>query len=120
MFVARSGLIVSLAFVTLLFLAGCGGSHERLYQKNLKPETTIQVENRNSMDMTVFVVNGGMRVRLGMVGGHSTREMTIPEDVITGEGMMQFMLDPVGSAEAPVTESIYVKPGERVKLIVFN
>lgn len=82
-------------------------------------KTIVRVENQGFADMTVYVVVGGQRVRLGLATGSSTSRFTIPAYLI-GNGIQQlrFIADPVGSNRLPVSDEISVQPGDEVVLTI--
>jgi hypothetical protein len=86
-----------------------------------QPETTVRVENRNWLDMNIYVLRaGGQRIRLGQVTGSSTRTLRIPSNLIFGATPLQFIADPIGGGRLPVTQSIVVVPGDEVVLQIPN
>jgi hypothetical protein len=82
-------------------------------------KTTVRVENQGFADMTVYVLVGGQRVRLGLATGSSTTNFTIP-GYLVGNGIQQlrFIADPVGSNRLPVSDEISVTPGDEVVLTI--
>jgi hypothetical protein len=81
-------------------------------------QTTLRVQNRNFLDMDVFVLRGGQRIRLGMVAGLSSQVFTIPADIVRSSPQLQFELHPIGGRANPRSETISVRPGDEVNLIV--
>jgi len=103
-------------FALALLTAGCshaGQSGSPVPQ----PRTTVKVENHNFLDMNVFVLQGGQRIRLGTVNGLSTAVFTIP-DYVARSTSVQFELHPIGGRTNPRSESISVQPGEQIVLTV--
>jgi hypothetical protein len=68
--------------------------------------------------MDVFVLRGGQRIRLGMVAGLSSQVFTIPADIVRSSPQLQFELHPIGGRANPRSETISVRPGDEVSLIV--
>lgn len=79
-----------------------------------QPQTTIKVENRGYLDMTIYVMRGAERVRLGQATGASSSTFVIPPDVVQTVTPLRFVADPVGSARAEISEQINVRPGDQV------
>ncbi len=77
----------------------------------------VTVKNSNWMDMDVFAVRGETRARVGSVTGLTTATFRVPAN-FAPDGVLQFMVDPVGSDAAYVTEKIVVAPGQRVELTI--
>jgi len=83
-----------------------------------QPErTAVTVKNDNWLDVTVFAVRGGARTRLGFVTGMSRGTFPVPSDFVA-DGVLQLMVDPVGSSATYVTDRIVVNSGQRVELTV--
>jgi hypothetical protein len=79
----------------------------------------LEVENQNFLDMTVYVLEGGARQRLGVARGNSTTSLTIPERLIRGGASpLRFLADPIGEEGLPVSEEMVVEPGDTVKLVI--
>ena len=68
--------------------------------------------------MTVYVVEGSARRRLGLATGSSTTKMTIPASAVAGGRELQFLADPIGSDRTAISDRIYVRPGETVTLMI--
>jgi hypothetical protein len=81
-----------------------------------RPATTVQVDNQALADMTIYVLRGGQRVRLGLATGLTKTRFTIPQGIVFGSSVLRFLADPVGSRVTPVSEEITVVEGEEVVL----
>jgi hypothetical protein len=103
-------------FVLALLSAAC--SHAG---KSGPPEpqvrTTVNVQNQNFLDMDVFVLQGGQRIRLGLVAGLSSEVFTIPAHLVRSSPL-QFELHPIGGRSNARTETISVRPGDEVRLTI--
>jgi hypothetical protein len=80
--------------------------------------TTIEVQNEDFNDVTVYVLSNGARTRLGFAPGNKTTVLTIPEYLIQGVPLMRFVADPIGGNRAPVTEEVDVNPGDQLVMII--
>ena len=80
--------------------------------------TTVLVDNRGFLDMTIYVVRGGQRIRLGTANGHGRTRFTIPAHLIFGTTTLQFLADPIGGNRSPVSNEIGVSEGEEVQLVI--
>lgn len=105
-----------LPFLLLLSVAGCGGS--RGVRPGTEPVTTLEVDNQNFTDMTIYLVNGGQKIRLGRATGKTRTTLTIPRNVLTFPRELQFQADPLSGRSGSVTNRIWVTPGDRVGLIL--
>ena len=81
-------------------------------------KTTVSVENREFVDMSVFVLRNGQRLRLGVASGHSTTVLSIPNYLVKAGNDLQFLCDPIGAAREEVSERMTVYPGEQLVLLI--
>lgn len=108
--------LLPLLVLSLLSTSGCGPT--RPSRPGGDPVTTLEVDNQNFSDMTVYLVNGGQRVRLGRATGKTRTTMTLPRGVLTFPRELQFQADPMGGRAGSVTNRLWVTPGDRVVLIL--
>jgi hypothetical protein len=105
-------------FALLLVLACAGRGAGDAVAPDRGP-ATLEVENRNFLDMTVYVVDGGVRQRIGVARGNATTSLAIPERLIRGgASRLRFLCDPIGGEGLPVSEEIMVEPGDTVGLMI--
>ena len=79
---------------------------------------TLRVENQASLDVNVYALRAGQRIRLGTVNAHSTSTLRVPATLV-GSGMgVQFIADFIGSDRAPVSDEVVIWPGEEVRLTI--
>jgi hypothetical protein len=113
----RLSLSLAVAGASTAAVAGCH-SARRAEQISPNAAATLQVQNNGFADMTIYVLRGSQRIRLGLSTGNSTQLFRIPADVITGAGTLRFLADPVGGRRAPVSDEISVRPGDTVTLMI--
>jgi hypothetical protein len=81
----------------------------------------LKVSNYNWMDVVVYAVQGGVRVRLGQVTSMSTASFRLPSRMVGNSVQsMRLMVDPVGSTEGWQTEGISIHAGQQVQFNVQN
>jgi hypothetical protein len=81
--------------------------------------TRVHVENRAFLDMNVYVISdGGSRTRLGTVTGNTDQDFVIPDYVVGPANSVRFLVEPIGSNRAPISNSLSVRPGETVTLTI--
>jgi hypothetical protein len=106
--------------VLVSFLLGAcshrGGSPE--VAPDPKAPAAVEVQNQGFPDMTIYAVRQGVRVRLGLAGGHSTTRLPIPAYLLQGDRVIRFLADPIGGSREPVSEEISVEPGDTVGLTI--
>ncbi|MEX2571839.1 MAG: hypothetical protein WD737_11125 [Gemmatimonadota bacterium] len=110
---------LTLLLAAVLPLASC--SSRQVQEGPLPPpgpRTTVRVDNRNFSDMTIYVLRGQQRSRLGTVSGVSTAVLEIPEHIMFGATALRFQMDPLGGGGRPVSHEIMAHPGEQVLLII--
>lgn len=99
-----------------MLLTACSAARPGSMTRN--PRTIVEVDNRGFSDMTVYVINSGQRVRLGMATGNSKTKLTIPYQIVSGTRQLQFLADPIGSNRTSVSQEITVRPGDVVSLVI--
>src|SRR5687768_2874834 len=82
-----------------------------------KSEAMITVENRGFSDMTIYVIRGSQRSRLGIVTGNTTKSFPLPRQFVN-VGPVRFLADPIGSDRAPVSDEVTVYEGDMVTLSI--
>ena len=102
----------------LLAVAGCRSTSGRGAPSTERSEAFVRVENRSMLDMTIYVLRGGERRRLGLVNALSTQVLPIPSVLIEGSGVLRFLADPIGGSRTPVSEEIFVRNGDVVQLMI--
>jgi len=85
----------------------------------MKP-TTVAVTNNNWSNVTVYLLRGGARYRLGMVNSMSTAVLRVPTVAVSAQGDVQLMVDPLGSTRGYVTPNLMVSPGDKIEFTVQN
>lgn len=106
-----------LAF-SLLGAAAVGCGSGRPVRPGNEIVTTVEVDNQNFTDMTIYLVNGGQRIRLGRATGKTKETMRLPRATLTFPRELQFMAEPAGMRGTTTTTRIWVTPGDRVTLMI--
>lgn len=75
----------------------------------------LEVRNGSNYDVTVFVLQGGRRERVGLVGSGATASFQVADHHIGRE--VRFLADPVGFNRSQRTDAMYLRPGV---LVVFG
>ena len=102
----------------LLAVTGCRSTGGGGAPSGQRSEAFVRVENRSMLDMTIYVLRGGERRRLGLVNALSTQVLPIPSVLVEGSGVLRFLADPIGGNRTPVSEEIFVRNGDVVQLII--
>lgn len=83
-----------------------------------RAKTILEVRNDAFNDAVVYVIHGGMPIRLGTAGGVSTSKLTIPDHMIFGGTPLKFSLRSIGGRGRGITESIVVYRGDVVMMTI--
>jgi hypothetical protein len=84
------------------------------------PAAVVRVENRNWLDMNVYVVQGSSRIRLGMVTSMNTQTFRVPGMMLRNPTALRLLADPIGGRNGYVSHELMVRPGEQVAMMVHN
>lgn len=101
--------------LAVLTVAGCSRNPGPPLDAN--SPTMLRVENQAFLDMNIFVVFRGQRIRVGFVSGSTTTNFRLPMQLTSVE-TLRFIADPVGSNRLPISEEILVSPGDVVTLTI--
>jgi hypothetical protein len=75
----------------------------------------VEIESHFMGDVTIYLVRGSMRQRLGMVTGLGTAEFTFPWRWLSQSGTSRLMAYPIAGARAHLSEPLIVQPGQWIK-----
>jgi hypothetical protein len=75
----------------------------------------LTVDSRYREDVTVYVVRGTQRTRLGLVTALTTQAFLLPATFSADAGGFRLAADPAGSRRASFTsENVVAQPGQRL------
>lgn len=106
----------TVALAVALGTGACGGGRQKPSFGKPQPPAVVRVANNNFADVTIYVVQSGMRLRLGTVSGLSEQQFTLPRRSATYTMEMYLLADPIGGARAYVSPAVRVRGGEEVDL----
>ena len=106
------------ALLTALALIVLGCHRGNVEPINPQAETALNVDNQNFLDMNVYLVRSGQRIRLGTVPGLSSRVIMLRPEYVGYGADLQFEVHPIGGQGNPITESISVHPGDVIRLTI--
>jgi hypothetical protein len=106
--------------VLLATVAACSHATRNMRDDEGGQATTrVHVENQNYLDANVYVIgNGGSRQRLGTVTGNTNQDFVIPEYIIGPANTVRYIIEPIGSNAAPISNSLSIQPGQTVTLTI--
>lgn len=99
-------------------LTACFQNPSTAQPQQPQERTTLRVQNQGFTDMTIYLLRGGERVRLGSAGGLTTVVLTIPANVLHGPTSLRFLADPLAGPRQPVTEELTVSAGDEIAMII--
>ena len=112
--VVRTPLYLAL---TLAALAACRHKGDAQSTRTPSPESQllVEVESHFQGDVTIYLVRGGLRQRLGLVTGLSTQTFTFPwRSALTG-GNNRLMAYPIAGSEAYLSDFFDLQSGQWIK-----
>jgi len=104
-FILLAGCVLSAACVT-------SGAKSATPREN----ATVTVDNQALLDMTIYVLRGSQRVRIGTANSLSKTRLSIPAGILFGATSLRFIADPIGGNRSPVSEEVIVTEGEEIGL----
>ena len=81
---------------------------------------TVRVANYNWLDVNVYAVQGGTRVRLGSVTSMSSGTFQLPARFLQQSAAVRLLVDPIGSTEGHMTDGVMVRGGQQISFNVQN
>lgn len=108
----RGPRMAGIALAAVLALAAC--AHRAPYAtEDFARDAGVRVEvaNHNWMDLTIYAVSSGNRMRLGTVTTGSVQRYAVPRSLNIRSGDFRLEAHPVGSSEVHRSDPILVNPG---------
>jgi hypothetical protein len=109
----RAALIVAVTLAT----TSCGPAASTETAEPSGP-TTLVVDTQSTLQVTVYVLRGAQRQRLGIAESLRITPLRIPDNIIFGPTPLRFEINPLGSNASPISTEIIVSPGQEVTLRV--
>lgn len=95
-----------------------GGASEKPSLGKPAPGAMVVVANHNFADINLYVVQSGMRVRLGTVTGLTTQRLRLPREVTRTVADLRIFADPIGGAQTYLSPPVRVHPGQSLELVL--
>jgi hypothetical protein len=117
--VARSRVWKAVQVVTALSLIGCA-------QQTAAPrlpvpsdnKLSVVIENKNTQDVKLYVVNGSSRIRVGSAPSMRTTELQLPALFAKSVGGLELEAQPLGGGAAVRFTAIFAGANDRIVLAV--
>ena len=107
--------VLMMLSAAVLLAGGCAHGKAATADDSTPEKATIRVTNNNWSDMTIYLLRGTERRRLGTVGSNSTGVFQLPEYVLVGSGDIRLLADPLGSTRTYLSPLLLVSPGQQVE-----
>jgi len=75
---------------------------------------SIRVENRNLLDVMIYVEHSGTRTRVGLAPAVTNTEFTLSLATLGAGGDYRLIGDPIGMRVNVYTEALHARPGDQV------
>jgi hypothetical protein len=112
----RAARAIGLSLLVALTVLGC---RKRDAETSPAPDPNtpvpVEIENHFMGDVTIYLVRGSLRQRLGMVTALSTAEFTFPWRWLSQSGSSRLLAYPIAGARAQLSEPLIVQPGQWIK-----
>lgn len=102
------------ALVCILVLPSCALWKSSAEEEESTAETVLTVENRHWSNVTVYVMRGSARVRMGTVTSMNTHRFVVPAVIVNNVVDIRLIADPVG-AEPYTSEPVTIGPGDHLE-----
>ena len=95
-------------------LVACAGNSRPAYEVPVTVDdlTTAHVLNTNTFPVTVYLVQAGMRQRLGLVESNSAGLFVVPPKLLAGRLDFRLLASPLGPHPSFVSETFMLQPGQ--------
>jgi hypothetical protein len=112
----RAARIVGLSLLVALVVLGCRKRDaETSPAPNPNTPVPVQIESHFMGDVTIYLVRGSLRQRLGMVTALGSTEFNFPWRWLSQSGTSRLMAYPVAGARAQLSEPLILQPGQWIK-----
>jgi hypothetical protein len=112
----RAGRAVGLVLLVALTVLGC---RKRDAETRPAPDPNlpvpVQIENHFMGDVTIYLVRGSLRQRLGMVTALGSAEYSFPWRWLSQSGSSRLLAYPIAGARAQLSEPLILQPGQMIK-----
>ncbi len=112
----RAARICGLSVLVALTVLGCR-KRDAATTPAPDPDTpvAVEVESHFMGDVTIYLVRGSMRQRLGMVTALGKTEFTFPWRWLSQTGTSRLLAYPIAGARVHASEALILQPGQWIK-----
>jgi hypothetical protein len=108
-----------LAVAVVMMVGACAPAAERARSAvAFRGGTVLAVQNDNWSDVTIYLMRGSARTRIGSVPAMGKAEFRLPAAYVVGVSDVTLQAAPVGSNDSYISPSIMIFPGAQLALTV--
>jgi hypothetical protein len=107
--------VVGLSVLVALTVLACRKRDATTPAPDPNTAVPVEIENHYMGDVTIYLVRGSLRQRLGMVTALGTAEFTFPWRWLSQSGSSRLLAYPIAGARAHLSEPLIVQPGQWIK-----
>ncbi len=109
------------ALLVALALPACSHKSPESAAADDRPHAVVRVTNYSMYDMDIYIVRqAASLVRIGSVTSQGTADMIISPSLVAGPTSVRFVARPYPRRGAEVSQTIYVTPGDTVKMTILR
>lgn len=105
---------VTAALLTAVALAGCPRPRPGV-PETLRAPVVLRIDNRAQQDVTIYLVRGSHRTRLGSVTGLSAGAFELAPEAVDPAQEIYLVADPLAGTRRLTSERIVLRPGAVVE-----
>src|ERR1041385_8245581 len=101
------------ALLALVALAAPACHRGAVAPINPRAEVALNVDNQNFLDMNVYLIRSGQRIRIGTVPGLSSRVLMLRPEYVGYGTELRFEVHPIGGRGQPISQTHSLPPRDR-------
>lgn len=106
---------IFLSVATIVAFSSCHQRQDTLSASDdVAAQISVRVENRNRVDVNIFVVHDAMSTRLGVATASTTTFFRFPYRLLGAGRDYRLLGDVIGSRTGITTETLHAQPGDEV------
>ena len=107
--------IVGLSVLVALTVLACRKRGETMPAPDPNTPVPVEVESHHMGDVTIYLVRGNLRQRLGMVTALGTALFSFPWRWVSQSGSSRLLAYPIAGARSYLSEPLILQPGQWIK-----
>ena len=111
----RATRVVGLSVLVALTVLACRKRDAAMPAPDPSTPVPVEVESHFMGDVTIYLVRGNLRQRLGMVTALGTAQFSFPWRWLSQSGSSRLLAYPMAGARSYVSEPLILQPGQWIK-----